>query len=488
MSLLLMFWYFVCFFTVILLLIALRTCRKPKNYPPGPKWIPFVGNTYQLAKLSSIKGGQYLAFEELRQRYNSDIIGLKLGREYVVIVFGNDLLSETLHRDEFQGRPDNFFMRLRTLGKRRGITMTDGNLWKVHRSFAVRHLKLLGLGQRRVDELIYNEYQHMVQRLIDATESVTPTLYLQSAVMNVLWELTAGTKFEDPKLLTLMRKRSSAFDLAGGLLNQMPWLRYLAPIRTGYSLVTEINHQLYSLISNNIAEHKRTITDTTRDFIDAYLHQMKKEDIENTTFTEEQLIAVCLDLFIAGSSTTSGTLDFAILAMARWPDVQTKVQSILDEIQPPGTYITAEQILKNRYVEAVLLETKRLNHVAPIMGPRRVLRNTNLCGYSIPKNTTLLMSLYSVHHNPLKWNDPEVFRPERFIDTNGKLNTIEDMYFFGFGKRRCPGEALAQRFVSLVFANLIHDFIIEIDQLSDGVNCGILMTPKPYKIKISKRK
>jgi len=58
------------------------------------------------------------------------------------------------------------------------------------------------------------------------------------------------------------------------------------------------------------------------------------------------LIAVCLDLFIAGSSTTSGTLDFAILAMARWPDVQAKIQSILDEIQPPGTYLTAEKILK----------------------------------------------------------------------------------------------------------------------------------------------
>lgn len=83
-------------------------------------WIPFVGNTYQLARLASVKNGQYLALEEFRQRYNSDIVGLKLGSEYVVVVFGNGLISEILNRDEFQGRPDNFFLRLRTMGKRRG--------------------------------------------------------------------------------------------------------------------------------------------------------------------------------------------------------------------------------------------------------------------------------------------------------------------------------------------------------------------------------
>lgn len=66
----------------------------------------------------------------------------------------------------------------------------------------------------------------------------------------------------------------------------------------------------------------------------------------NKFISEEQLIAVCLDLFIAGSQTTSSTLDFAILAMARYPDVQAKLQSTLDEIQPPGKFITAEEILK----------------------------------------------------------------------------------------------------------------------------------------------
>ncbi|VVC37362.1 Cytochrome P450, E-class, group I,Cytochrome P450,Cytochrome P450, conserved site [Cinara cedri] len=481
--------YFACCTGFVLLLAVVRSCTKPKNYPPGPKWWPFVGNTYELKKLTSAKNGQYLALEELRKKYDSDVIGLKLGREYVVAVFGNDLLNETFYRDEFQGRPNNFFMRLRTMGKRIGITMTDGDSWKVHRTFAVRHLKLLGLGQRRMDELICNEYGRMVEKLVGGC--VTPTPYLQSAVMNVLWELTAGERFEDPDLLLLMSKRGAAFDMAGGLLNQIPWARYVAPVATGYSLVTEINRQLYAMISNNISEHKKTLTDTPRDFMDAYLHRMNQEVNNNksdTMFTEEQLIAVCLDLFIAGSTTTSSTLDFAILAMARWPDVQAKVRLTLDEIQPPGTYITAEQILKNRYVEAVLLETKRLNHVTPVIGPRRVLKNTNLKGFSIPKNTTILMSLYSVHLDQSTWGDPEVFRPERFIDKDGKLISAENMHFFGGGKRRCPGETLAQRFVTLMFANLLHDFVIEIDQFPDGLNSGILLSTKPYKIKMTKRK
>jgi len=44
------------------------------------------------------------------------------------------------------------------------------------------------------------------------------------------------------------------------------------------------------------------------------------------------------------------------------------------------------------------------------------------------------MSLYSIHHDQRKWDDPEMFRPERFIDSDGKLNSVEEMFFFGFGK------------------------------------------------------
>jgi len=56
--------------------------------------------------------------------------------------------------------------------------------------------------------------------------------------------------------------------------------------------------------------------------------------------------------------------------------------------------------IRNRYVEAVLLETKRLNHVTPVIGPRRVLKNTNLNGYSLPKVKLLQCHIVYYNHNP----------------------------------------------------------------------------------------
>jgi len=45
------------------------------------------------------------------------------------------------------------------------------------------------------------------------------------------------------------------------------------------------------------------------------------------------------------------------------------------------------------------------------------------------------MSTYSVHHDQCNWDDPEIFRPERFLDKEGKLNSNKDLFIFGFGKK-----------------------------------------------------
>lgn len=63
-------------------------------------------------------GGQHKAFEKLSERYGKPLIGMKLGRELVVVAFTYPLVREIHAREEFDGRPDNFFLRLRTMGTR----------------------------------------------------------------------------------------------------------------------------------------------------------------------------------------------------------------------------------------------------------------------------------------------------------------------------------------------------------------------------------
>lgn len=66
-------------------------------------------------------------------------------------------------------------------------------------------------------------------------------------------------------------------------------------------------------------------------------------------------------------------------------------------------------------------------------GPRLLQKDTIIDGYLIPKGTTVLMSIGDVHFDPELWGDPHIFKPERFIDENGKIKNSEHMYPFGLG-------------------------------------------------------
>ena len=96
--------------------------------------------------------------------------------------------------------------------------------------------------------------------------------------------------------------------------------------------------------------------DNPRDFIDVYLTQMKVENIDS--FNDEQLVLVCLDLFEAGSETTSTTLLWSVLYMAINPEIQEKCQVEIDE-KIGSRSPTIEDVPNLPYVMATLMETQR---------------------------------------------------------------------------------------------------------------------------------
>lgn len=70
------------------------------------------------SEAKKVGGQQYLVFEQWKEKYNSPVIGLKLGRELVIVAMTFPIIHEVHTNEAFDGRPDNFFMRLRTMGSR----------------------------------------------------------------------------------------------------------------------------------------------------------------------------------------------------------------------------------------------------------------------------------------------------------------------------------------------------------------------------------
>uniref|UniRef100_A0A182S610 Cytochrome P450 n=1 Tax=Anopheles maculatus TaxID=74869 RepID=A0A182S610_9DIPT len=224
-----------------------------------------------------------------------------------------------------------------------------------------------------------------------------------------------------------------------------------------------------------------------------------RKDTPNTNFTDVQLTMIILDIFIAGGQTTSTTLDLAFMMMILRPDVQGKVHEEIDAQLTFDTMPHYEDRVKLPYVEAFLLEVHRFFSIVPINGPRRALTDCTLGGYRVPKDTTVFMGMRSVHMDPTHWGDPEVFRPERFLNEERQIVNTERLLAFGQGKRRCLGETLARSCLFTFFVGVMKRFCLRKPKDDGGMvdsdmapsmvlKPGITLSPKPYHVVFQPRK
>jgi hypothetical protein len=89
----------------------------------GPPWLPILGSSLYFKRLCREKRYLHLAFDHLSQKYDSPVIGLKLGNEPTVAVLTHEVVQQVHTREEYEGRPYNFFIKLRSMGARRGKRM-----------------------------------------------------------------------------------------------------------------------------------------------------------------------------------------------------------------------------------------------------------------------------------------------------------------------------------------------------------------------------
>ncbi|CAG9856915.1 unnamed protein product [Phyllotreta striolata] len=491
-------WILVVVVVFLLGFLAYLDTRKPKNFPPGPKWWPFLGCAPQIANLQKRTNHLVFTTAELAKTYGN-VLGLKVGTQVLVVVNGIAANKEFLLSDDLSGRPLGEFYDKRTWGKRRGILLVDELFWQEQRRFFLKQLREFGFGTRNMSTLIEEEAQELIAYICKFTALNDSSVFnIQNLfnlhILNSLWKMLAGVRYdaEDKKMRELQAILNELFRAVGATFSHFPILKYLAPEKSGYNVYVRSHNCLWRFLRKELAHHKEThVPDSPRDVIDVYLNVLKSSEESGKSFSEDQLVATCMDMFMAGSETTSNTLSFGFLYLILNPDVQRKAQEEIDRVVGRTRCPSLNDRPNMPYLECVVMESLRMFAGRAFTVPHRAIRDTYLCGYRIPKDVLVIANLYGcMLEKESGYKNPEAFEPERFL-SNGKISLPDNFIPFGLGKHRCLGESMARANVFLFLAALLQKFDFGIvpeqpptAEWADGITPG----PKPFKARITPRK
>ncbi|XP_065594159.1 cytochrome P450 2J2-like isoform X2 [Cyrtonyx montezumae] len=457
--------------------------RKPKNFPPGPFSLPFVGNVQFMFASDPLAATQKITED------HGDIFSMQVGSQSFVIINGLQLMKEALvtQGENFMDRPE-IPMNAEVFSKF-GLISSSGHLWKQQRRFTLTTLRNFGLGKRSLEERIQEECRFLTDAFRDEQgKPFNPHFKINNAVSNIICSVTFGNRFEyhDEEFQNLLRLMDETFALYGSVMSQLynafpSILKYLPG---SHQTIFKNLRLLKCFVFEKISKHKEDLNPSeSRDFIDSYLQEMAKPN--GSDFCEENLVACTLDLFFAGTETTSTTLRWALLFMAMYPEIQARVQAEIDAVIGQSRQPALEDRKSMPYTNAVIHEVQRKGNIVPFNMPRQAWKDTVLAGFHLPKGTIIIPNIHSVMFDKKEWETPHSFNPEHFLK-DGQFWKREAFMAFSIGKRACLGELLARAELFLFFTALLQKFTFQAppDTILDlKFQLGITLAPQPYKIR-----
>ncbi|XP_063544883.1 cytochrome P450 4C1-like [Cydia strobilella] len=198
-------------------------------------------------------------------------------------------------------------------------------------------------------------------------------------------------------------------------------------------------------------------------------------------YSDIELREELLVFMVAGSDTSATAVSFTTVLLSRYPDVQDKVYQELQEVFGESERaVTAEDLPKLTYLEAVIKESLRLYPPVPVV-VREVHSDTLLpSGTTLVDETTVLFNIWGTHRNPAYWGrDADEFRPERFLQ--GPLPHPAMFMPFSYSVRNCIGATYAMMSAKTALANLIRRYRL---LPSAGMCAADLQRPLPVKFDI----
>ncbi|XP_033647428.1 cytochrome P450 2U1-like [Asterias rubens] len=484
------------FVFLFVFLLGLYWTRLPKNLPPGPTGWPVIGSALALRR-----GLSHHVFTHWSKQYG-EVFSVRLGGKLVVVL--NDLrcIKDALHKqaDVFSDRHNSTVNKLN--GIKGAFSEESGDIWKARRRFGLGALRSFGMGKKSNEHSINEESRYLLDGFADEQgKPFNPTHQVEITVSNVICKMCVGRRFNfsDPdiaEILQLIRQQLS-YGTPTSLINYVPGVIH-TPF---YSHVKTISRRLKEHFSCIVREHRDSYDkNDIRDIIDLQFAEVEKREtsgrvddrFEKDSFDDVAMRGSVFDLFVGGTETTSTTLLWLMMLMALHPNIQRKVQSEIDDVIGGSRQPSMADSPNMPYTNAAILETLRIRPAVPLAVPHQTKEETLLNGYTVPRNTCVLINILAVHHDPATWTEPEKYNPARFLSADGKSVVQHESFIpFGTGRRRCMGESLARTELFLIFVNLLQQFSLKFPAekplpSEEGLP-GIILKPGPFEICVTRR-
>ncbi|XP_076907200.1 3-beta-hydroxylase-like [Bidens hawaiensis] len=395
---------------------------------------------------------------------------MQLGSVPIVVVSTAQAAQEILktHERVFLDRGESGILWKVTYGGKDIVVSNYGEYWRKLKSIVVLH-HLSNKSVQSFQQVREEEMTLMIEKIQETCGSVVNFTKLMLSVNNdVICRLALGKKYNEREFHTMVEqfKQLVVVFSVGQYIPSLSWVDTLRGLNARTKKVAkEFDEFLEGVIEEHslrntkepVVSKSGMVDHQDRSFIDILLEK-QHEDESGFQFTRDTIKAVILDVFAAATDTTFTALEWALCELVRNPMVVKTLQKEVDSVAQGKQKITENDIGKLEYLSAVLKETMRLHAPAPII-PRASSQDVKIMGYDIEAGTRVFINAWAIGRDPAIWDEPEEFRPERFLNSSFDYKGSRFEFIpFGAGRRGCPGIEFANTLMKLSLVNVVYKF------------------------------
>ncbi|KAL6404567.1 cytochrome p450 [Ilyonectria robusta] len=476
---------------VYVLVDYVRVLRLRKRMAPGPFPLPLFGNIFQIPN-----SRQWKKFEDWSFKYQSPIITIWDGHTPVIIC--NDAWSMSNLCDK---RANIYSSRaVKTLtGKIFGLNkfnqagLAYGEQWRLHRRLThsaanAQTVQTYRSVQANEAKLFINECLNDPGRFVEGALRFTVSI-----VSIIAWGRRIGSETDTVLKVAQAFVGSANLGFPGKTYTEaIPVLSsfpsWLNPLPNQLRKLADTSNKYFYALSVEGAEATQ----------DNFAKRLLKEKEEHG-LSKVEISNLTGNFIGAGVDTTTSTMLTFVLAMCLNPDVQKKAQEEIDSVIGQNRYPDWSDEDNLPYLAAIINETLRWRPAFALGGPPHAPTEDDIYnGFFFPKGTAIIGNLYAVSRNPREYPQPQRFWPERFLEGFDRpaYPNKRGHNTFGWGRRVCSGEALAQQSLYFTIVSLLWAFHIraglddegnEVALDADAYTVSQVNRPCPFKVRFCPR-